>query len=102
LVARFIPCFPDSCEGVGLVCRFSFALALGVGQLVAPGEDEQPLALVWRADFCRRKQSFRNPEAQLFQLASDLAITEVEMICDVFQKHPFGLAIPDDPREMRP
>jgi len=78
------------------------ALALGVGQLVSPGEDEQPLALVRRADFCRRKQSFRNPVAQLFQLASDLAISEVKMIGDVFQKDPFGLAFRDDPREMRP
>ncbi len=79
LVARFIPCLPASCDGVGLVCRFSFALALGVGQFVASGEDEQPLAFMWRADFCRRKQSFRNAVAQAFQLASDLAISEIEM-----------------------
>jgi hypothetical protein len=26
LVARFIPCLPASCEVVGLICRFSFAL----------------------------------------------------------------------------
>jgi len=102
LVARFIPCFPASCDGVGLVCRFSLALALGVGQLVSSGEDEQPLSLVRRTDFCRRKQSFRNAVAQAFQLASDLAISEVEMVGDVFQKDPFGLAFPDDPREMRP
>jgi len=102
LVARFIPCFPASCDGVGLVCRFSPALALGVGQLVSPGEDEQSLTFVRRANFCRRKQSFRNPEAQAFQLASDLAISEVEMIGDVFQKHPFGLAFTDDPREVWP
>jgi hypothetical protein len=31
-VARFMPCFPASCDGVGLVCRFSFADARGVGQ----------------------------------------------------------------------
>ena len=85
-----------------MVCRFSFALALGVGQLVSSGKDEQPLALVRRADFCRCKQSFRNAVAQAFQLASDLAISEVEMIGDVFQKHPFGVAFTDDPREMRP
>jgi len=102
LVARFIPCVPASCEGVGLVCRFSFALALGVGQFVSSGEDEQPLAFVRRADFCRRKQSFRNPVVQIFQLASDRAITDVEMIGDVFQKHPFGLAFRDDPRDMWP
>jgi len=78
------------------------ALARGVGQLVSSGENEQPLALVRRADFCRRKQSFRNPVAQIFQLASDLAITDVEMICDVFQKDPFGLAFTDDPRKVWP
>jgi hypothetical protein len=102
LVARFIPCFPASCEGVGFACRFSFALARGVGQFVSSGEDEQPLAFMRRADFCRCKQSFRNAVAQTFQLASDLAITKVEVIGDVFQKHPFGLAFPDDPREMWP
>lgn len=31
LVARFIPCLPASCDGVGFVCRFSLALARGVG-----------------------------------------------------------------------
>jgi hypothetical protein len=29
--ARFRPCLPASCEGVRLVCRFSFADARGVG-----------------------------------------------------------------------
>jgi len=102
LVARFIPCVPASCDGVGLVCRFSLALALGVGQFVSSGKDEQPLAFVRRANFCRRKQSFRNAVAQAFQLAADLAISDIDMIGDVFQKHPLGLALKDDPREMRP
>ena len=104
LVARFIPCLPASCEGVGLVCRFSFALARGVGQFTCSpsGKDKQPLTFMRRANFCRRKESFRNSVAQLFQLASDFAITEVEMIGDVFQKHPFGLAFRDDPREVGP
>jgi hypothetical protein len=78
------------------------ALARGVGQFVSSGEDEQPLALMRRANFCRCKQSFRNAVAQPFQLASDLAISEVEVIGDVFQKHPFGVAFRDDPGEMRP
>ena len=72
--ARFLPCWPAACEGVGFVCRFSLALALGVGhsrsnsvrfppldrvpeqargvgQVVslADGEDEEPLAPVGRA-----------------------------------------------------
>ena len=66
------------------------------------GQNKQPLAFVWHADFCRRKQSFRNAVAQAFQLASDLAISEVEVVGDVFQKHPFGLALNDDPRKVWP
>jgi hypothetical protein len=71
-------------------------LTFGVGQ------DEQPLTPVRRADFSRREQSFRNPEAQAFQLASDLAISEVEMISDVLEEHPFGCALANDPGDVRP
>jgi hypothetical protein len=66
------------------------------------GQNKQPLSFVRRANFCRRKQSFRNAIAQLFQLASDFAIADVEMIGDVFQKHPFGSAFSDDPGEVGP
>ena len=66
------------------------------------GQDEQALEPVRRTDFSRREQSFRNPEAQVFQLASDLAISEVEMIGDVFEEHPFGCALGDDPGDVRP
>ena len=55
---------------------------LGVGQ------DEQALPAMRRTDFSRREQSFRNAVAQAFQLASDLEITEVEMIGDVLEEHP--------------
>jgi hypothetical protein len=65
-------------------------------------QNEQPLPAVWRADFSRREQSFRNAEAQIFQLASDLAISEVEMIGDVFEEDPFGSAFRDDLGNMRP
>ena len=71
-------------------------LTFGVGQ------DEQPLTAMRRADFRRRKESFRNPEAQAFQLASDFAISEVEMIGDVFEKTPFRPDVFDDPRDVRP
>jgi len=80
-VERFIPCRPADCDGVGLLCRFSLALALGVGH----ADDEETLTLVACADFLRRKESFRNSVTQAFQLASDFPITEVEMIGDVFQ-----------------
>ena len=32
-VARFMPCLPASCDGVGFVCLFSLADALGVGHI---------------------------------------------------------------------
>jgi len=79
-----MPCCPASCDGVGFVCRFSFALARGVGQsrnssvrfppldrvpeqargvgqLVpfADGKDKEPFALVGRTDFRRRKEACR-------------------------------------------
>jgi len=83
-------------------------LAVGIsGGLPPPptfgvGQDEQALAPVRRADFSRREQSLRNPEAQAFQLASDLAISEVEMVGDVLEEHPFGCALVDDPGDVRP
>ena len=96
VVARFIPCLPAACDGVGLVCRFSLALARGVGQRrrfslrLSPldrvpeqargvgqfvafpdGEDEQPFPAVGRADFRRRKQSCRKPVAHANQSFCD-------------------------------
>ena len=55
-----------------------------------------------RTDFSRREQSFRNAVAQAFQLFSDLAITEVEMIGDVLEEHPNRSAFRDDPGDVRP
>ncbi len=66
------------------------------------GQNKEALPFVRRANFCRRKESFRNPEAQIFQLLSDLAISKVEVIGDVFQKHPFWLALVDNSGEVRP
>ena len=84
VVARFMPCWPAVCDGVGFVCRFSLALALGVGQSrsssvrfpplervpeqargvgqlvpLADGENEEAFALVGRADFRRREEACR-------------------------------------------
>ena len=111
LVARFIPCLPASCEGVGFVCRFSFALALGVGHSrsisvrfpplervpeqvrgvghvvpLADGEDEQPLALVGRTDFRRRKEACRKAVAHADQSAGDFGEAEAEMMGDIFEE----------------
>ena len=127
VVARFIPCFPAACDGVGLVCRFSLALARGVGQSLsisvrlpplervpeqargvgqfvafADGEDEEPLSPVGRADFRRRKQSCRKPVAQRDQSAGDLGEAEAEMMGDVFEENEGRFTFADDPGDMRP
>lgn len=93
-----MPRRPAVCDGVGRVCRFSLALALGVGH----AEDEQALAAMARANFLRREESFRNSVTQAFQLASDLAISEVEVVGDVLQENKSGSAFGDDPGDMGP
>ena len=118
---------PASCEGVGFVCRFSFALALGVGhirrisvrfpplervpeqargvgQLVpfVDGEDEEPLALVGRADFRRRKEARRKLVAHADQSAGDFGEAEAEMMGDILEEDEGRLDLADDPGDMRP
>jgi hypothetical protein len=126
-VARFIPCLPAICDGVGFVCRFSLALALGVGQsrmisvrlpplervpeqacgvgqlVVLPvGEDEEPLAFVGRTDFRRREEARRKAVAHADQSSGDFGETEAEMMGDVFEEDEGRLDLSDDPRDMRP
>ncbi len=97
-----MPCWPAACDGVGFVCRFSLALALGVGQRrsisvrfpplervpeqargvgqvvpVADGEDEEPLALMGRADFRRCEEACRKAVAHADQSAGDFGEAEV-------------------------
>jgi hypothetical protein len=118
---------PASCEGDGFVCRFSFALALGVGhsrsisvrfppldrvpeqargvgQLVAfaDGEDEQPLALVGRTDFRRCEEACRKAVAHADQSAGDFGEAEAEMMGDIFEEDEGWHALNDDPGDMRP
>jgi len=101
--------FPSQALAVGHNRRNSVRLApldllpeqaRGVGH--AACEDEEAFAPVRRADARSREESFRNPVTQAFQLASDLAISEVEVIGDVFQENKSGLDFPDDPGDMRP
>jgi hypothetical protein len=126
-VARFIPCLPASCDGVGFVCRFSLALARGVGQnrsisvrfpplervpeqargvgqlvVLAVREDEEPLALVGRADFRRCEEACRNAVAHADQSSGDFGEAEAEMMGDVLEEHEGRLDLADDPRDMRP
>jgi hypothetical protein len=110
-----------------LVCRFSLALALGVGQsrrssvrfppldrvpeqargvgqLVpfADGEDEQPLTLVGRADFRRREEACRKAVAHADQSCGDFGEAEAEMMGDILEEDEGRLDFADDAGDMRP
>ena len=118
---------PASCEGVGFVCLFSFALARGVGQsrsisvrfpplervpeqargvgqlvALADCEDEEPLALVGRADFRRRKEACRKAVAHADQSAGDFGEAEAEMMGDILEEDEGRLDLADDAGDMRP
>ena len=118
---------PASCEGVGFVCRFSFALARGVGQsrsisvrfppldrvpeqargvgqfvVLADGEDEQALPFVRRTDFRRRKEACRKAVAHADQSAGDFGEAEAEMMGDILEEDEGRLALADDTGDMRP
>jgi len=122
-----MPCCPAACEGVGFVCRFSLALALGVGQNrsisvrfppldrvpeqargvgqlvpLADGEDEEPLALVGRADLRRREEACRKLVAHADQSAGDFGEAEPEMMGDVLKEDKGRLDLADDAGDMRP
>jgi hypothetical protein len=127
VVARFIPCWPDSCDGVGFVCRFSLALARGVGQSrnssvrfppldrvpeqargvgqlvpVADRKDEQSLALVGCADLRRREEACRKAVAHADQSCGDFGEAEAEMMGDILEEDEGRLDLADDARDMRP
>jgi hypothetical protein len=112
---------------VGFVCRFSLALALGVGQSrsisvrfppldrvpeqargvgqlipLANGEDEQPLALLGRADFRRREEACRKAVAHADQSCGDFGEAEAEMMGDILEEHEGRLNLADDAGDMRP
>ena len=78
--------------------------ARGVGQLVplADGEDEQPLALVGRADFRRREEACRKAVAHADQSAGDFGETEAEMMGDILEEDEGRLDLADDAGDMGP
>ena len=78
--------------------------ARGVGQFVslADGEDEQPLALVGRADFRRREEACRKAVAHADQSAGDFGETEAEMMGDIFKEDEGRLDLTDDAGDMGP
>jgi hypothetical protein len=66
------------------------------------GQDEDPLALVRRADLCRREQARRRRVAQSAKLSQDGLEAEGDVPGDVFEEDPFGAAFADDPGDIRP
>jgi len=78
--------------------------ARGVGQVVvfAVGKDEQPLALVGRADFRRREQTRRNSVAHADQASGDVGKTEAEMMGDILEEDEGRFSLPDDAGDMGP
>ena len=78
--------------------------ARGVGQLVplADGEDEQPLALVWRTDFRRREEACRKSVAHADQSFGNFGEAEAEMMGDILEEHEGRLDLANDPGDMGP
>tara|TARA_R110000868_G_scaffold411283_2_gene702815 strand:+ start:90619 stop:91302 length:684 start_codon:yes stop_codon:yes gene_type:complete len=118
---------PADCDGVGFVCRFSLALARGVGQsrsisvrfpplervpeqargvgkliVLAVRDDEEPLALVGCTDFRRREEACRKAVAHADQSAGDFGKSEADMMGDIFEEDEGWLDLSDDARDMRP
>jgi hypothetical protein len=78
--------------------------ARGVGQLVplADGEDEQPLAVVGRADFRRREEACRNLVAHADQSCGDFGEAEAEMMGDILEEDEGRFDFADDAGDMWP
>jgi len=78
--------------------------ARGVGQRVplADGEDEEPLALMGRADFRRREEACRKAVPHADQSSGDFGEAEAEMMGDVLEEDEGRLGLADDAGDMRP
>jgi hypothetical protein len=78
--------------------------ARGVGQLVplADGKDEEPLALVGRADFRRREEACRKAVAHADQSAGDFGESEPQMMGDILKEDEGRLDLADDTGNMGP
>jgi len=76
----------------------------GVGQLVAlaDAEDEEPLALVGRADFRRREEACRKAVAHADQSAGDFGEAKAEMMGDILEEDEGRLNFGDDAGDMGP
>lgn len=110
-----------------MVCRFSFALALGVGQslsisvrfppldrvpeqargvgqlvTIADGKDEEPLTLVGRTDFRRCEEACRKAVAHADQSCGDFGEAEAEMMGDILEEDERRLDLGNDAGDMGP
>ena len=66
------------------------------------GQDEDPEPLVRRANFCRAEQTRRRRVAHAPKLSQDGFEAEGDVTGDVFEEHPLGLALADNPGDFRP
>ena len=71
-------------------------------RLIGVGQDEDAQPLVRRADFCRREQARRRRVAHAPKLSQDGFKAEGDMPGDVFEEHPLGAAVPDNPGDLGP
>ena len=78
--------------------------ARGVGQLVpfADRKDEEPLALVGRADFRRCEEACRKAVAHSDQSCGDFGEAEAQMMGDILEEDEGRLDLGDDTGDMRP
>lgn len=78
--------------------------ARGVGQFipVADGKDEEPLTLMGRTDFRRRKEASRKAVAHADQSCGDFGETEAEMMGDILEEDEGRFDFGDDAGDMRP
>ena len=78
--------------------------ARGVGQVVslADGKDEEPLALVGRADFRRREEACRKAVAHADQSCGDFGEAEAEMMGDILEEDEGRFDLADDAGDMGP
>ncbi|UYP67440.1 hypothetical protein OIU14_13275 [Thalassobacter stenotrophicus] len=60
------------------------------------GQDEDALALVRRADFCRAEQTRLRRVAHVPKLSQHGFQAEADVAGDVFEEHPSGAALSDD------
>ena len=66
------------------------------------GQDEDAKPLVRRANFCRAEQTRRRRVTQSPKLSQDGFKAEGDVTGDVFEKDPFGGALPDDAGDFWP